>query len=515
MTGQTVQPQGSGSPEVYCEVPVSPVLPRREMKRHDRVFAWISLLVGFLFMRYAAVYADGFATTGVYLLIYVLAQIYLKRAGLRRRLSHRLLGAVLCGFSLVFSLTASPLLHGLCFCFLLPGTVWQITAVCTGTRFVTRFLPFDLMRAAVRQPIEELGAAPEAMEQTVKDSGTVKTVRTVLIGLLVTVPLTAGVGALLASADSGVERILHMLMRLLTENVLAAVFQLALGIPVGFWCFAVLWGGAEKRGEMLRDDSAYSKSLAGFRFLPNAGICAGVTPICVLYLLYVISQANYFFAAFSGRIPNDMIYSEYARRGFFELCAIAVINLAVLLVMNLTARRSGGERPRAMKICTVLLCLFTLFMIATALAKMLLYIRAYGLTPLRLYTAWFMVLLAAVFAVLLLRIFLRRLPTAAVLTAVFAVMFGALCFSRPDALIAEYNLTRYEQGTLSDPDLKMLCGLSDDAYVVMAAHRETLTADGNWAYYVRKASARYDDYEAHPDRGWNLSALLLKQEDVQ
>ena len=157
----------------------------------------------------------------------------------------------------------------------------------------------------------------------------------------------------------------------------------------------------------------------------------------------------------------------------------------------------------------LLLCGFTLFIIATALAKMLLYIRAYGLTQLRVYTAWFMVLLAAVFLVLILRQLRERFPTAAVLTAAFLALFGVLCFSRPDALIAEYNLRRFAQGTLPELDVRMLCGLSDDAYAVMAAHTDTLRASGQYDCYLKKLEERKLQYEQHPDERHDLSAVLL------
>ncbi len=207
-----------------------------------------------------------------------------------------------------------------------------------------------------------------------------------------------------------------------------------------------------------------------------------------------------------------MIYSEYARRGFFELCAIAVINLIVILVLTGCAKKGGSTRPKLLTGYAVVLCLFTLFIIATALAKMLLYIKAYGLTALRLYTAWFMVLLAAVFFVLMLRQFVRKLPTAAILSVAFTVLFGLLCFAKPETRIAEYNIARYENGTLKDLDVQMLCELSEDAYTVMAKHPDTLEHAGQWEYFREKAENRTDRYRIQKDRSWNLPAQILIQQ---
>lgn len=478
---------------------------------HDSAFAWLSPLLGFLFVRYVAVYADGFAATGFFWLLFCCCAAYVRKYGCRVLPSHWVLGGIICAFSTVFSLTASALLHGLCFVFLMTAQIWWVQAVCSGTRFVTRWLPFDLSGAVLSKPMQYMGIAPRAISASVRKSETAKTVRTVLLGLLVTVPLTAVVAGLLANADSGVERILRAAAQLLTNNVLAIIMQILFGIPVGFWLMGMLHAGAQNQKTPLPADAVYEEQLAGLRFLPNLGLYAGVTPICLLYLLYVISQTNYFLSAFAGRLPGDMIYSEYARRGFFELCAIAVINLLVILVLTGCAKQGGAQRPKALTFYACLLSGFTLFIIATALAKMVLYIDAYGLTRLRLYTAWFMTLLAVVFLVLLVRQFVRRFPTAAVLSAVFIVLFGGLCFARPDALIAEYNITRYEQGTLHELDVQMLCGLSDDAYVVMAEHADTLAEAGARSYFLAHAEDRLEAYAyGSPGQSWNISAQRLK-----
>ncbi len=478
----------------------------RQFQPHDAVFALLALPLGVFFTRCCLFQSDGFAATVFFLVLLGGAAVYVRRSGERAGAVQRLIFAVLCGFSAVFSLTANPLVRTLCAVFLFCGVLWWIQAVCGGVRFVTRWFAFDLLSAVIVQPLKSLGAAPEVLARTGKASDSVSKLRTVLLALLTTVPLTWIVASLLASADEGVSDLLAGLGALLTDDVWTLVIQLVIGIPVGFWLFGALYAGFLRREAGFPDDDAHAERCAGLRSLPNLGLLAGITPICLLYLTYVISQTGYFLSAFAGRLPGDMIYSEYARRGFFELCAIAVINLFVLLIVNSCAK---GGRTRALSVYVIMLCGFTLFIIATALAKMLLYIRAYGLTQLRVYTAWFMVLLGIVFFVLILRQLRVKFPTAAVLTAAFLAMFGLLCFSRPDALIADYNIRRYEQGTLHELDVKMLCALSDDAYAVMAKHTDTIAAAGQYDYFERKCSSRLSEYRAHPDRQHDLSALLL------
>ena len=497
-------------------VPYTQTLPPKkqwDLKAHDMVFAWIMMIFGFLFARWVIIYADGFQTTGFFLLLYFCGEIYIRRAGCKPKLPHHILGAVLCAFTLIFSLTASILLHGLTFVFLCFGMTWRIHAVCSDTGFVTRYFPFDLWESVSAEPVRHFDVCPKALAGSVRKSSTASAVKTVLLGLLVTVPLTAVVAGLLASADSGIEDLLNSALDLLTNNVMTTIMELAFGIPIGFWLFGVMFSAAQRRlhPNPMTDDEIYEQKLAGLRILPNLGLYAGVTPICLLYLTYVISQTNYFLSAFAGKLPEGMIYSEYARRGFFELCAITVINLIVLIVLTGCAKKGGNDRPKALTVYAVILCLFTLFIIATALAKMVLYISAYGLTSLRLYTAWFMVLLCIAFLVLLVRQFVKKLPTAAVLTAAFIVMFGGLCFSRPDARIAEYNITRYEQGSLQELDVDALCQLSSDAYIVMLNHKSTLINADKWEYFDEKARNLLRIYKNNKDFSWNLSAQILLQ----
>lgn len=490
-----------------------------EFQPHDTVFAWLAAILGVLMMRYVVFVADGFPATLCFWLLYWLSARYIRKNGCKPRPSQRIFGAVICVFALSFSLTASPFLHGLCFWFLMPAIFWRTHAICGGAGFVTRFFPLDLFHSIIQLSGQQFTAAPQAITTTAKKSSVLSTVKTVLIGMLVTIPLTIVVAVLLSSADSGIEKIFSKFGNLLTENVMQHILQIGLGIPAGFYLFAGLYSAVQRKRKPIPFPTVeyYHEKLSVLRLIPNLGLYAGVTPICLLYLVYVVSQMNYFLSAFAGKLPDGMIYSEYARRGFFELVAITIINLIVILVLTGCAKKGGANRPKALTVYAVILCLFTLFIIATALAKMCLYINAYGMTPLRVYTTCFMILLAVTFLVLLLRQFITKLPTAAILTSVYIMMLAVLCFGKPDARIAEYNIRHYADGSLKDLDIHMLCNLSEDAYNVMARkqNQEILKSVSylEWNSFWEKGNRIVDDYETNShDKSWNLSAQLLIQQ---
>lgn len=211
--------------------------------------------------------------------------------------------------------------------------------------------------------------------------------------------------------------------------------------------------------------------------------------ICVCCLPYAVVQIDCFMRALSEHFKVSYHYAQYARSGFFELCVIAVITLAVIIVLN-RREKNGSPCPKMLTGCAAALCLFTMYTVLAELAKLTAYIRVRGLTMRRLHASWFAVLLGVAFLVLLAKLFVRKLPAAAVMTAVCAVMVGGLFLSHPGKRIAEYNITGYENGTLGELDVRTLCDLSDDAYAVMSEHQETLKESDYFGYYLEQAEAR-------------------------
>ena len=172
----------------------------------------------------------------------------------------------------------------------------------------------------------------------------------------------------------------------------------------------------------------------------------------------------YYLSAFGGILPEGYSYSEYARQGFFELCGTAVLDLFVIFVAGVLAKRNeSGRKPVAVRIYSAVFGITTILLICSAMSKMIMYIGEYGLTGLRFYTSWFMILLGIVFFVLILHEIFPGMKTVATLFISFTVMLGVLCFSDPDARIAQYNVESYLSGTTQQIDTYSLAALSEGA----------------------------------------------------
>lgn len=246
------------------------------------------------------------------------------------------------------------------------------------------------------------------------------------------------------------------------------VWELLLAVPVWMYLFGGLAATQIKQTKPLFD-------MKKGRVLPAILGYTTVTPICIFYVMYIAVQFNYFTAAFGGTLPEEYSYATYARKGFFELCAVAVINLCVIAVMNLFLKRKEDGTPSvAMKVYCTLLSGFTVLLIGSALSKMVLYIKEMGMTPLRIYTSWFMVVLVAFFVLIIVAQFTKlRFCKAAFVS--FTLLFTVLCFSNVDGLIARYNVNAYRTGALERVDFGVLEKLGDAALI----HVECLTETEN------------------------------------
>jgi len=327
-----------------------------------------------------------------------------------------------------------------------------------------------------------------------------KTIGKTLLGLAIALPLTALVTVLLMHSDDNFSALVTRILGNLGAGPLRTLGFVVLGLPMAMYFFAMI------HGSTLSDRPSRSRTTdkppfrQALHIAPASVIAMVVLPILMVYTIYFASQFTYFTNAFQGILPEGFIYSEYARRGFFELCAVAGINLAIMLgVMGLQKHSSKLSRT----LCAVL-CLYTLGLIAIALSKMAMYINTYGLTRLRVYTSWFMVVLTVLFILMLLKQLIQRLPICRIFVAVFLVLYAPLAFGRPDAAITQYNLARYQidQGfnitaflendgqTVDAVALVKPLTQSDEKVVAAAAQRyldkigqQVIDHNPHWLYY--------------------------------
>ena len=202
-------------------------------------------------------------------------------------------------------------------------------------------------------------------------------------GLVVTLPIVLVFTALLAKADPVFAL---RLGELFDVDILALIGHVT-GVLVYGWIAA-----GYLRSAVLREHPAH-------RLPPRlAWLTLGRTEIAVvlgsldlLFASFVWIQLRYLFggAEWVQKVAG-LTYSEYARRGFFELVTVAALVLPLLLVAHWLLKPEKVAEARMFLALAGVQVVLVLVMLASALERMRLYRAEYGLTEQRFYTTAFM-----------------------------------------------------------------------------------------------------------------------------
>lgn len=273
----------------------------------------------------------------------------------------------------------------------------------------------------------------------------------VLIGVGVAIPALAMVIPLLMSSDAAFDGMMNSIdLGDLPGHLIAVLFGLFLALLVFSQLFSVRHGREAQTQKQPSDG-----------WLDPAIAVSFLTLLSAVYTLYLISQGAYFFDGFRGLLPKGYTVAEYARRGFFEMSLVCVLNLGFLLLAQLLTKKKDGIAPLPVRILSLFVCVFSLVLVATSISKMFLYIHSFGLTRLRILTSAFMLFLACVFVAAALRLFIRQIPYMKVAVIAATVIVLGLSFANVDRLVASYNVRAYQTGKLDSIDVPSLNVLSD------------------------------------------------------
>lgn len=240
--------------------------------------------------------------------------------------------------------------------------------------------------------------------------------------LALALPLLVLVTNLLSQADAGFENLVNDFQKLfrwnLSERFWEECFLFAIGLPVGAYFYGLLRGAARRE----KTPTLSAESREKLRVLPSVGANLVLGLFAAVYFLFFGVQAGNLFAVFSGHVPGTLTAAGYARSGFFQLCAVMAINFFLLWLLSILAKQN-----RAGKWLQGLLMVQSAFLAVTAGAKLWLYISRFGFTPLRLLSAWAVIVLTAG-CILMLRSLMTGKKSFRLWLSFAAGSFTALCF---------------------------------------------------------------------------------------
>ena len=272
----------------------------------------------------------------------------------------------------------------------------------------------------------------------------------IFLGLLIGTPFIMIVIFLLSSADATFKNIFDHLFNF-DINVPENIGTLIWSLPMATYLYALIYGSSIEDNSKSFNIDKFNKTMDNAASIPRLSLYTVNSVICCFYILFIGIQAIYFIDILGGSLPADFTYSEYARRGFFELLAVALINIVFIAVAKIFSVKN--ENNKYLRIHIILNSILTLALISVDFAKMYLYISTYGLTILRIIPSVFMIFLCFVFAFIIMGEFKKSFPVTKLSFYAGNILFVLLCLANIDAVVARYNLNAYMNGNLPYYDI--------------------------------------------------------------
>ena len=346
----------------------------------------------------------------------------------------------------------------------------------------------DAGRAAFGLGFGCLGEMGRGLRDAFQASGTLgKKTGAVALGLLIAVPVMAVMIPMLMFADAAFEGLMDLLPEFDLEEAMVTVI-------LGGFLGVVLY----TRGVALHHNPRSAAPARQRRGMNPLTVNTVLIAVGLVYLVYLFSQLAYFVGGFSGILPEGYTLAMYARRGFFEMGWLCAMNLG-LIALAVGLVRKDGRAPRLTRLLCLFIGLITVFLVAAASAKMLLYIGSYGLTRLRVLTEVFMVWLGVTTVLVCVWLFREKLPYMKVSLLLALVLCGGLFWADVDTQVAWYNVRAYQAGRMETVDVEYLGTLSAGA----VPYIRELTEDPAMAQTAVHTLKNYYLYDPGDLRGWN------------
>lgn len=328
--------------------------------------------------------------------------------------------------------------------------------------------PASLASRAVLAAPRALWAAPPTVMESL--SGVpVKAVHGALVSfsrtLLVAVPIVLVFAGLLAAADPMFSALLEGALEAIGGDLAGDLASRTLTIAGAAVAMAGLLSFALRRREPLAEAGAVPARLA---LRTSATVLSLVS---LLFVAFGLVQARFLFSGDGAALPQGLTYAAYAHQGFFQLVAVVVLTLLLILALGRWTRlESGGQRLAFNGLGTALVaCTVPLW--ASAVQRMLIYQEAYGATVLRVFVLAFLCAVGVLLTYRAVSLWVKPEWFGGGALALSLLSAVALNLANPDALVAAHNLAR-PAGSAVVLDTWYLSQLSADA--VPAVERGTL-----------------------------------------
>lgn len=313
--------------------------------------------------------------------------------------------------------------------------------------------------------------------------------RGVIKGVIISIPLLILLILLLSSADEifasifedTINNMINVISLIRTGGVLLKVVVFALVFVYIYYLFSSFKFMVKRTYKM-----TVTK-------LDKSMVNTILVLVNVLYLVFTYVQIKYLYIKVSNFNLSPAEYSSYARNGFFQLIAVVVLNIMIILYF-----KNRIDNSKLTCSLNTLMTILSFNMGLASLYKMRLYIREFGMTQLRFVTSVFMIFILIMLVLIAVSLW-KKIELFKYCIIIGSIIYLGINFCNMDKMIAEYNLNAKGKGV----DIEYLSTLSLDSYdVVLKAYEQGKISKEQFMQYKeqKQLTSQWYEYNYYNDK---------------
>ncbi|AUW95837.1 DUF4153 domain-containing protein [Streptococcus pluranimalium] len=266
----------------------------------------------------------------------------------------------------------------------------------------------DLWRGSVLHPFGQFFLAFRVLAQPFqrkKDIDQQKHFRTqftfILISVLLSLVLVIFVWSQLSQVSESFAQFTRSLTSIFTHfsldffNPAVSLFRILMCLPIMLWLYGLIAASIlKKRNQKTFDYSRFQEELTQTRQFPSSAIYIILISLSLTYALFFGIGLNELTNLLDTSIkvsPQDA--STVAVSGFWQLVRVSLLNFGVLIAFYIFSKEMPWNKKGTRIALTILFVFASLFAALASWKLFGIYIYLYGATPLRLLSAWFVIVL--------------------------------------------------------------------------------------------------------------------------
>lgn len=352
-----------------------------------------------------------------------------------------------------------------------------------GKIFEVGLKPISIMPDSVDTIIES------AKENTKMKKINFSMIKRVGKAIVVTIPIVILIIILLSSADqsfleifSGMfEKIGKLFVTIGEEGFTSTTMRIFLTVIVFIFLFSFF--------DYISDDILENKKLLDGEISDSKTLKDNLTiktilgALNVVYIIFCYLQIK----AFANNV--NIHYANFAREGFWELMAVSIINLIVILI----AKKQENHNKKYIRTMCIMMVVFTFIILISAGLRMQLYENAYGYTMLRLLVYCTLFTEIILFIPTILYIFGKKVNLVKSYFGIILTVYLCMNIANFDNIIAKRNVDRYlETGKIDIYYLTEALGTDATGQIVRVLKEEPKSkANNNDTTFIKEDVKKY------------------------